>query len=290
MYGKSFLKRRAKPAPTPDASEMPFIDHLEALRWHILKGLGGILVAVIASIFFAQALVDHVLMAPRSADFITYRLFGMEIVDFKLQNRTITGQFMAYMGTVMFAGFVLGSPVLIYQFWKFVEPGLYPEERQGMRFAAVGATLFFMLGIAFGYYVITPLSLQFFAQFELSPGIENEFDVTRYFSMIVTWSLGIGILFELPVVIYFLAKIGMVTSTGLRNTRKFVLIGVLIVAAFLTPPDPFSQVLVAIPMMVLYEMSIWLTGWVERARAKQRAREEAEEAARLKAEAAATPS
>ncbi len=278
------------PPPTPPPAdplaqgEMSFLDHLEALRWHLIKGLGAVLVVVIVCFFFADALIEHVLLAPKDPDFITYRLFGVEAAPFALQNRTVSGQFFAWLGTIFAAGAVIGAPFFIYQLWKFIEPGLYPHERQGMRFAAVGATFFFMLGIAFGYFVVTPLSLQFFASFSLSPEIANEFDITKYFSMVTTWSLGIGLVFELPVVIYFLARVGILSAALLRSVRKYAIIITLVLGAVLTPPDPFSQILVALPLMGLYELSIFLAARVEKKRAKALAKEEAAEAKRRAAE------
>lgn len=285
--GKTFirtiarLRRPVAPAPSGDGqppehdplagSEMSFLDHLEALRWHLLKGLGGMLVVVIVCFFFADWIVEHVLLGPKDPGFITYQLFGIEATPFELQNRTVSGQFFAWMGTVFAAALVLGAPFFIYQLWKFVEPGLYPHERSGLRFAAFGATFFFMLGVAFGYYVVTPLSLQFFTSFQLAPEISNEFDITKYFSMVTMWSMGVGILFELPVVIYFLARVGIVTAALLRKARRYALVIVLIIAAVVTPPDPFSQIIVAIPLMGLYEISIWLAARVEKAEARRQA-------------------
>ena len=269
-------------APAADplaASEMSFIDHLEALRWHLFKGLGAVVVATIVAAFFSKWIVANVLMAPSRPDFWTYRVLHLDVTAFSLQNRTISGQFFAYMGSVLAVGAILGLPVLLYQLWKFVEPGLYPHERQGLRFAAVGASVFFLLGVAFGFYFIVPLSLQFFAGFELAPGISNEFDITKYFGMITLWSLGTGLLFELPVVVYFLAKLGVVTAEMLRKSRKIAIVLILIVAAFITPPDPFSQVLVSLPLFVLYELSILFAVRIERRRARELAALEAADAA-----------
>ncbi len=260
-------------------SEMSFLDHLEELRWHLIKGLGGMAVVAFVCFFFAEWIVQNVLLGPKSPDFITYQLFGIEVSPFELQNRTVSGQFFAWIGTVFATALVLGAPFFIYQMWRFIEPGLYAHERTGLRFAAVGATFFFMLGVAFGYFIITPLSLQFFAGFQLSPEISNEFDITKYFSMVTMWSLGVGILFELPVVIYFLARVGILTPDMLRTGRKYALMIVLVLAAVITPPDPFSQILVAIPLMLLFEMSIFLAARVEKSRAKQLAREAAKAAA-----------
>ncbi|MDX1420755.1 MAG: twin-arginine translocase subunit TatC [Rubricoccaceae bacterium] len=262
-------------APDPQYAqpgEMPFLDHLEELRWRILKALGGVLVCTVACLFFADWVVDRLLLGPTHATFYMYRLLGVGAVDVVLQNRTVTGQFFAYFGTVIATGLILGSPFVLYQFWKFVEPGLYPDERQGLRFVSVYATFFFVLGILFGYHILTPLALQFFAQFTISDAIINEFDITRYFSLVLTWSFGAGLLFELPVVVFFLAKLGVATPAVLRQGRKYALIAILIVAAFLTPPDPISQMLMAVPLLLLYEFSIWQAGVVERRRAREAAR------------------
>ena len=260
----------------PAEGEMNFLDHLEELRWRIFKGLGGVLVCVFACLFFADWILDTLLLGPTKADFFMYDRLRIDAVSVVLQNRTITGQFFAYFGTVIAAGVVMGSPLVVYQTWKFIEPGLYPEERQGLRFAAVFATFFFALGISFGYLIIAPIALQFFAQFQISDSIVNEFDISKYFSMLITWAFGAGILFELPVVVVVLAKVGVLTQDMLRTGRKYALVAVLVISAFLTPPDPWSQLLMSIPLMGLYELSIALTGVVER----RRAREEAAEAAR----------
>lgn len=256
-----------KPAdPEAGMKEMGFLDHLEELRWAIIKGMMGLLVATVAAIFFREWIIEEVLLGPKDPTFFMYRIFGIEATAFELQNRTITGQFFADWGTVLAIGVIIGSPLFVYQLWRFIEPGLYPNEKKGMRFASVFASFFFALGIAFGYLVVTPLGLQFFAGYSISPEISNEFDISRYFSMITTWSFGSGILFELPVVIYFLAKLGIATPKRLRDFRRWNLILTLVVAAIVTPPDPFSQVIVATPLLLLYELSIWIAAVVERQR------------------------
>jgi sec-independent protein translocase protein TatC len=259
----------------PEPVEMTFIDHLEELRWRILKALGGILATAVVCFFFADWVIDTLLLGPTRADFFMYHVFGVDAVDVVLQNRTITGQFFAYWGTVLAAGLILSSPIVLYQLWKFVEPGLYPHEKKGLRFASLFATFFFVLGASFGYLVLTPLALQFFAGFTISDAILNEFDISRYFSMVLTWTFSAGILFELPVVVYFLAMLGIVTAALMRRIRKFAFLGILILAALFTPPDPLSQVIMAVPMVGLYEGAIWLAAFVERRRNRQLAAENA---------------
>lgn len=258
--------------PTDHMAEMSFLDHLEELRWTLFKALGGVIAITIVCSFFSEWIIQEVLLGPKKPDFFMYRILGIEFTDFDLQNRTITGQFWAYFGTVFGVGLVMGSPIVVFFIWRFIEPGLYPTEKQGLRFASFFATGFFVLGILFGYCIITPIALQFFATFQISDQILNEFDISRYFSMVTFWAFGTGILFELPVVIYFLAKLGVATPTVLRNGRKYAIIVTLILAAFFTPPDPLSQILVAIPLMLLYEVSIYISAYVTKKREQDLAR------------------
>ncbi|MEX0747289.1 MAG: twin-arginine translocase subunit TatC [Rhodothermales bacterium] len=255
----------------PDAllPEMSFLDHLEELRWRIFKGLGGVVLGSVICAYYADFVIDQILLGPTHAEFFMYRIFGFEATELVLQNRTITGQFFAYWGSVVFVGAVIGSPIFLYQAWKFLEPGLYPTERKGMRFASFFATMFFILGILFGYCIVTPMALQFFANFVISPQIVNEFDIIKYFSMVSMWVFGIGVLFELPIVMYFLSKIGLVTAAFLRKGRKYALIIILIIAALITPPDVVSQILTAIPLLGLYELSIYISVVVERNRERE---------------------
>lgn len=252
-----------------DEADMGFLDHLEELRWTLFKGFAGIFFFTAIAAVFRRWVIQNILLGPKKPDFISYRIFGIETTDFVLQNRTVTGQFFTDWGTALVVGAIIGSPVFVYYVWKFIEPGLYPNEKKGLRFSAIFASFFFLLGICFGYFVITPLALQFFAQYQISPEISNEFDITKYFEMITFWSFGVGILFELPVVIYFLAKLGIATQARLRASRKYALIICLILGALFTPPDPISQVLVATPLLLLYEAGIVVAGFVERKRKQE---------------------
>ncbi len=245
---------------------MSFLDHLEDLRWSILKGMAGILVAVLVCAIFSRWIIDVILLGPAKGDFFMYSVLGLNAQDLHLQNWNITGQFFAEIGTVVAAGMVIGSPIFVYFMWKFIEPGLYPQERKGLRFSAVFATLFFMLGIAFGYLIIAPVALHFFSNYIISDQIQNIFHLSRYFSMVVWWAFGTGLLFQLPVVVYFLAKLGIITPEMMRTYRKYAFIGVLVIAALFTPPDPVSQMLIAIPLMLLYEGSIYVAAFSIRKR------------------------
>jgi sec-independent protein translocase protein TatC len=269
-----------------EGAEMGFLDHLEEMRWRIFKALGAVFVTSAACLLFADWVIDVLLMGPTRTTFFMYEVFKVDATELVLQNRTITGQFFAYFGTVLAVGLILSMPIVLYQIWAFVEPGLYKHEKQGLRFIAAFATFFFVLGVSFGYLILTPLALQFFANFEISDQILNEFDITRYFSMVLMWTFGAGALFELPVVVYFLARIGAVTVAKLRAIRKYALIVILIIAAFFTPPDPMSQFIMAIPLLGLYECSIGITALVERKRRREEAKRLKEEEKRRQKEEA----
>ena len=248
---------------------MSFLDHLEDLRWALIKAISGIVIATVVCSFFKRWIIDIVLMGPTYTDFISYQILSLDAIDIYLQNRKISGQFFADWGTVFMVGIVIGSPIFVYQLWRFIEPGLYPTEKKGLRFASLSATFFFSLGILFGYFVITPLALQYFAHYNISAKVVNDFDLLDYFSMVTFWSFGVGVLFELPVVVFFLSKLGLVSVQRMRSSRRYVLIGVLIIGGFLTPPEPFTQVLVAIPLFALFELSIYVVMFVERRRTKK---------------------
>lgn len=243
--------------------EMGFLDHLEELRWHIIKGAAGVVVAMILCAIYSDFMIREVLLGPARHDFFMYQWLGLDLKSVDLQNRTITGQFFAYWGTIFIAGFTLGLPVLIYQLWRFIEPGLYPHEVNSMRFVAWFIAFFFFIGILFGYAVLMPLSLQFFANFSISDNISNQFDISAYFDMLLTSVLGTGLLFELPVVVYALSKLRIVTPEMLRSSRRIALVVILILAALITPStDMISQTVVAIPLMLLYELSILISAYV----------------------------
>jgi sec-independent protein translocase protein TatC len=247
-------------------AEMSFLDHLEDLRWSLFRGMGGIVAITIACSFFSGWIIDELLLGPAKADFFIYKLMGFEAKTLVLQNRILTGQFMVHFGVILSVGIVLGSPIFIYSIWKFIEPGLYKTEKKGLRFAAFFATFFFMLGVSFGYLIITPVAIQFFSNYEISGMISNEFDITKYFSMVTMWAFGTGVLFELPVVVYFLAKIGLATPERMRGARRYALVVAMILGAVFTPPDPFSMILVSTPLYLLYEVSILVAVRVQKTR------------------------
>lgn len=258
--------------PGPDRTdEMSFLDHLEELRWRIIKGSVGMIVGIIIAFIFDDFLVNTVLLGPTKADFIVYSWLGIDAVDLTLQSRKLPGQFFAYWGALFVMGLIIGFPLFIYQMWGFIEPALENTEKWRTKGNTAFITFFFLLGVGFGYFVLVPFALQFFSQFQMaqtSEIIRNDFDINAYFSSVSMWVLSCGLIFQLPVVSYFLSRFGILTPAFLKKYWRHSLVGCFAIAAFLTPPDPVSQILVAVPLILLYQLSILVSKLGVRSREK----------------------
>lgn len=237
-------------------ADMSFLDHLEELRWRIIKGTSGFLMGVVIAFIFSEFFIDEVLLGPAKSTFFVYQFLGIDAVDLVLQNRTLPGQFFSYWGTLFVVGMIIGSPIFFYQLWSFLEPALESKEKRNSSAIVAAITFMFTLGLLFGYLILTPFALQFFATFQLSEAVRNDFDISAYFSSLTMWTLVCGIVFQLPLVSYSLSKIGILTPEFLKKNRKIALILCLVASAFLTPPDPVSQLLLAVPLVILYEIGI----------------------------------
>jgi sec-independent protein translocase protein TatC len=261
-----------------NSKEMSFLGHLEELRWMLVRSVAIILVLAIAAFFVSDFIFTDILFGPKSTDFVTYRFFcsvtqffGFVDSDichvempFIIQNTNMGGQVSLLIWVCITVGFVVGFPFILWEVWKFIRPALYDKEKKhAAAFVMISSFLFF-LGVLFGYFIITPLSVYFFGSFSTSSEIVNEFNLESYTSMIKTSVIACGILFELPIIIYFLTKLGLVTPSFLRKYRKYALVIVLIVSAVITPPDIISQIIVSIPIMILYEISILISYLVSR--------------------------
>jgi len=258
-------------------NEMSFLDHLEDLRWHLIRATLSIVIVATVAFIFSKAIFRDIIFAPLEMDFPTYKFlcksanyinvetsFCGEELPMIIQSRTMAGQFSADIWTSIFAGFVIAFPYVIYQFWKFISPGLHENERRHSRGFIVISSLLFLLGVLFGYYIITPLSINFLANYSISELVENQIDIDSYISLVRSSALASGLVFELPILIYFLTKVGLVTPQFLRKYRKYALVLVLILSAIITPPDIASQVIVAIPILILYQVSIYISAVVIR--------------------------
>jgi len=255
--------------------EMSFLDHLEVLRWHLIRSAAAIFTTGIVAFVYQKEVYEYFLLAHLKSNFPSYawlcKLSSLFNIDsgfcnvnypMVLQSLSPTNQLSNSIWSSVILGFIVSFPYVLYEIWKFISPGLTAKERGSSRgFIFVSSFLFF-LGICFSYFVIAPLSVYFFFNYQITDMIQNNFNFSSYIGMITNTLLGVSVVFELPIIIYFLTKIGLVTPEFLRKSRKYALVVVLIIAAIITPPDVASQVIVTIPIMILYEISIIISKMV----------------------------
>ena len=252
--------------------DMSFLDHLEELRWLLVRSTLAVLVMASVTFFVSDYIFDVIIFGPTQPNFITYRFFCdlshylgfadsicVTEMPFIIQNTNMEGQVSILIWTCITAGFILGFPFILWELWKFISPALYEKERKNAKLFIFIASILFFVGVLFGYYIIVPMSVNFFATFSISAVIKNEFNIDSYISLIKTSVIACGLFFEMPIVIYFLTKLGLVTPQFLRKYWKYAVIIILIVAAIVTPPDVVSQIIVSIPMLIIYEVSIILS-------------------------------
>ena len=253
-------------------NNMSFLEHLEELRWHIIRSLISVVLCAFICFIFKDFIFDTIIFGPKKMSFPTYKflckasnLIGVETTfclsefPFIIQNRTMTGQFSAHVMTSLISGFIISFPYVLFEFWKFIRPGSLKNEKVKSKVFIFISSLLFFVGVLFGYYIVTPLSINFLATYQVSELVLNEIDLASYISLVRSSAVASGIIFELPIIIYFLSKIGLVTPEGLIKYRKFALVGVLVLAALITPPDIASQIIVAIPIVILYQVSIFIS-------------------------------
>jgi len=250
--------------------EMSFLGHLEELRWHLVRSASAIIILAVVFFVYSEQVYDYFLLAHIQPDFITYKVFcdffkffGLDsafchvsFADKKLQSIEVTSQLMNSLWSSIILGLIIAFPYLLWEMWRFVAPGLTQNERNKSRGFIFIASLLFFIGVWFSFYVIAPISIHFLYNFQISDNIENNFTLQSHISLVTNLLLGVSIIFELPVVIYFLAKIGLITPEFLKKYRKHALVIVLIIAAIITPPDVASQIIVTIPILILYEIGI----------------------------------
>lgn len=263
-------------------NEMSFLDHLEELRWVLVRSTTAILIMAFLTYFISDFLFNDIIFGPTRPSFYTYRFFcelshQLGFVDsicitelpFIIQNTQMEGQVNMFVWMCLLAGFILSFPYILFEVWKFISPALYDQEKKGAKFFIGVSSVLFFLGVLFGYFVIIPMSVNFVATFTVSDVVKNQFTLESYIGLVKTSVLAGGLFFELPIVIYFLTKLGLVTPEFLRKYWKYAVIIILIVAAIVTPPDVVSQTIVAIPMLLIYEVSILISKLVVQNQKKQ---------------------
>ncbi len=253
--------------------EMPFLSHLEIFRWHIIRGVASIFIFALGAFFNKKFIFHHIILAPTRIDFCTYKMMHflgkyfnipflcVEYIDFTLQNRKMAGQFILHITTSFFIGFLLAFPYIFWELWCFVKPGLQLKSNS-MPFLTIFVSILFFLGLLFGYFLLIPIVINFLSHYRLDDSVINEFDITSYLSTFTTLILSCGFIFQLPILIYFLAQYKLISIKVMKSYRKHAIVGSLIVGAFLTPPDIISQLLVAFPLIILYELSIYMVKYL----------------------------
>ncbi len=270
-----------------DEKEMSFLDHLEELRWHVVRSVAAIFIMMILAFIFTKEIFEYIVFAPGRPDFITFQwlcrlgeatgVAGLciEEIPMKIQSRFLMGQFTMQLTASFVIGLIVAFPYVVWELWRFIRPGLYSKEQKNSKGAVFSISFLFLLGISFGYYILSPMTIAFLANYSISDMISNEFDITSYVSTVTALVFGSGLLFQLPVVVFFLTKVGIVTPQFMRQYRKHAVIAILIIGAIITPsPDPLSQSLISIPLYILYEISIFISA-IEVKRREKRELEEA---------------
>ncbi|MEO8534413.1 MAG: twin-arginine translocase subunit TatC [Flavobacterium sp.] len=263
-------------------SEMSFLDHLEELRWLLVRSTIGVMVMALVTYFISDYLFDVIILGPTRPTFFTYVWFCdlshqlgfadsicITELNFIIQNTEMEGQVNIFVWMCILAGFILSFPYILWELWKFISPALYEKERKNAKIFIFTSSLLFFLGVVFGYYIVIPMSVNFVATFSISKAVVNQFTIESYMGMVKTSVLASGLFFELPIIIYFLTKLGLVTPAFLRKYWKYAVIIILIIAAIVTPPDVVSQTIVAIPMLIIYELSILISRVVYKNKMKE---------------------
>ena len=278
---KNFLLGAMNKRTRNSDAEMSFFDHLEELRWHIIRGALAVVIFASVAFFFKEFLFDQVIFGPKSLNFWTYRMFcKLSVVvhqpdlcvkkfNFIIQNTELAGQFSMHFMVAIFAGIILGFPYLLWELWRFISPALKIKEKKYSTGLIGAGSLLFLTGVIFGYFIIFPLTINFLAGYTVSSEIINQITLDSYISMLLTLSLATGITFELPILAYFLSQVGILTPKMMRKNRRYAIVGILIVAAVITPsPDIMTQLIVSTPLFILFEISIFVSAAVQRTKAR----------------------
>ena len=254
---------------------MSFLQHLEELRWRLVRCAIVILLLAIVIWYFQEEIMVNLFLSMKDKDFVTFRLLCqyigvcVEEIPVKMQSMTVSGQFTYALMMSFLGGLVISFPYVFYQIWSFIKPGLKQREKKMVNGLVFYVSLLFFLGILFGYFIVAPLSVQFFGSYQISNQIENNFTIGSYMSTIFSTVFYSGLFFLLPVVSYLLTKIGLINVSFLIKYRKHAIVAILILAAIITPPDIASQIIVSIPIIILYEIGILVSKRAERLAKKE---------------------
>jgi len=259
-------------------AEMSFLEHLEVLRWHIVRSVVAIMAMAILAFIFKDFIFNTIIFKPKTPGFWTNRMFaqlgdfiGSEAIkinsqDLQLISIKMAGQFLTHIWTSIVAGFIVASPIVFLEFWRFIKPALYDTEKKHASGAVFFTSLLFSIGVLFGYYLIVPLSIHFLGSYSISGEVTNQININSYISTVVSISLASGVVFLLPIFVYFLSKVGLLTPSFMKQYRRHSYVVMLLLSAIITPPDVFSQIMVALPLVFLYEIGIFISKRIEKKR------------------------
>lgn len=250
---------------------MAFTDHIEELRWHLIRAVAVIAITSIIVFFNIDWIFTHVILGPAQSDFVSYnwlcslgKMIGTDVLclgdmELMFQNTELSGQFMMSFSSSFMIGFIVSFPYVFWELWRFIKPALTEKELKYAKGIVFWSSLLFFFGVAFAYYIIAPFTINFFANYQLSPQFKNIITIANYYDTMSDLVLGMGLVFELPVLVFFLSKIGLLTPNLMRDKRKYAFIIILVLAAVITPPDWLSIWIVTIPLVVLYEAGITIS-------------------------------
>lgn len=273
---QSTKKRRGK----GQQGEMSFLEHLEELRWHIIRAVIAIMVFAVAAFLLKDFIFTEIIFKPKTPDFWSNRmmaklgeLVGTDALNInqhplKLISLKMADQFMLHFTVAIIAGLILASPYVFYEIWSFIKPALYDKEKKHASGAVFFTSMLFLTGILFGYFVIVPLSIEFLSTYSVSTEVENQINMRSYIGTVTSITFASGFIFLLPIFSFFLSKVGILTPGFMKDYRRHAYVVLLLVSAIITPPDVFSQVMVAIPLVFLYEISILISAIVVKKREK----------------------
>ena len=251
--------------------QMTFLEHLEALRWHLIRAIVAIVIGAIFSFVNGKYIFDTILLGSTKNDFWTYRMLCdlsyliydsdricIEVMGFKLQALDIQEQFYQHFMIAIIGGLVIAMPYILFEIYRFIKPALKRSEKKYSFLVISFSSLLFFGGILFGYYILSPISVNFLANYSLSDSIERNFKVSSVINFISLLTLGAGVIFELPIVVYFLSKIGLLTAETMKKYRRIAIVVILVISAIITPPDVMSQIILTFPILILYEIGIMI--------------------------------
>ena len=279
LFSNFLGKRNTKGNP---GAEMNFLDHVEDLRWHIIRSAFAIIIGAVLVFIKVEWIFDKIILGPANDDFISYKwfcalgrlvhydAFCLGHVKMRFQNTAVTGQFMMSLSVSMMLGFILAFPYVLWELWKFIRPALKPSEIRGAKGIVFWCSLLFFTGVLFAYFVVGPYTINFFGNYQLSPKFENIITIDNYYDTMANLVLALGVVFELPILVFFLSRIGILTPEIMRKQRRMAFLILFIVSEIITPPDLFSCLLVFIPLYFLFEISVNISGRTAKARKKRK--------------------